>query len=229
MAIPIVPIYAGVVPNRKTQGALDFTNAAVTWTDYQASQLVPGINMTLTGINDNVAVVNGYSQAAANSATEAKGYAEAAEASSGNFKGMWSNLRGSINVPSTVFHKGAFWQLLYNLGNVAASEPGASTNWAFMSGTRWLKATASQNAIVNGKMQISATAAPVNIQLVPMSVNDFITIRNNSNSTKQVRLVNSTYTINGSVGSVTSADNLIILPSTTRTLICRDTNILEIL
>ena len=228
MAIPIVPIYAGVVPNRKTQGALDFTNAAVTWTDYQASQLVPGVNMTLTGINDNVAVINGYSQAAADSAEEANDYAVSA-ASSANFKGLWSSLSGSINVPATVFHKGAFWQLLYNLSNVAASEPSASSNWAFTSGTRWLKVTASQSAIVNGKMQISATAAPVDIQLVPMLVNDFITVRNNSDSTQQVRLVNSTYTINGSGGSVTSDDNLIILPNTTRTLICRDTNILEIL
>lgn len=228
MAIPTVPIYAGVVPNRKTQGALDFTNAAVTWTDYQASQLVPGINMTLAGINDNVAVINGYSQNAADSAEEASDYAVAA-ASSANFKGLWSSLSGSINVPATVFHKGAFWQLLYNLSNVAASEPSASSNWAFTSGTRWLKVTTSQSAIVNGKMQISATAAPVDIQLVPMLVNDFITVRNNSDSTQQVRLVNSTYTINGSGGSVTSADNLIILPNTTRTLICRDTNILEIL
>lgn len=228
MAIPTVPIYAGVVPNRKTQGALDFTSAAVTWTDYQASQLVPGINMTLAGINDNVAVIDGYSQAAADSASEASDYAVAA-ASSANFKGLWSSLSGSINVPATVFHKGAFWQLLYNLSNVAASEPSASSNWAFTSGTRWLKVTASQNATVNGKMQISATAAPVDVQLVPMLVNDFITVRNNSDSTQQVRLVNSTYAINGSGGSVTSADNLIILPNTTRTLICRDTNILEIL
>lgn len=228
MAIPTVPIYAGVVPNRKTQGAIDFTNAAVTWTDYQAAQLVPSINATLSGINSNVAVINGYSQDAADSAAEASAYKDAV-AGAVNFKGVWSTLSGSISVPATVFHKGAFWQLLYNLGNVAASEPSVSSNWAFSSGTRWLKITASQNAIVNSKMQISATSSPVNIQLVPMSVDDFITIRNNSDSTQQVRLINSTYNIIGAFGSITSADNLIILPNTTRTLVCSSNNVLEIL
>lgn len=47
-----------------------------------------------------------------------------------NFKGEWSNLSGSLSIPSSVSHNGVIWVLNKNLTDVAASEPSSSnTDW----------------------------------------------------------------------------------------------------
>ena len=51
-------------------------------------------------------------------------------ASSANFKGEWSSLTGSLNVPAVVLHSEQYWQLLVNLSNVTSAEPGISASWA---------------------------------------------------------------------------------------------------
>lgn len=48
----------------------------------------------------------------------------------GNFKGIWSNLTGSLVKPATVFNAGSYWILLENLTDVTTSEPSVSnTDW----------------------------------------------------------------------------------------------------
>lgn len=65
---------------------------------------------------------------AADSATEASVYSDASQ-SSANFKGLWSTATGAATVPSVYSHNGLDWQLLVNLPNIAASEPGVTSDW----------------------------------------------------------------------------------------------------
>lgn len=50
-----------------------------------------------------------------------------------NFAGKWADLAGALNTPATVFHKGAYWNLLTNLADVTASEPANDNgDWLFV-------------------------------------------------------------------------------------------------
>lgn len=70
----------------------------------------------------------GFRDTAATHATSAQA-AAAASAASANFKGLWSSLSGALNKPASVEHNGKRWDLLNNLANVAASQPGVSADW----------------------------------------------------------------------------------------------------
>ena len=50
-----------------------------------------------------------------------------------NFAGVWVALSGSLTKPATVYHNGFFYELLNNLANVAASEPGVTADWIVVS------------------------------------------------------------------------------------------------
>jgi len=67
--------------------------------------------------------------AAANSATDAAQSAGISQ-SAANFRGSWSSLTGSISVPSSVLHGGVYWNLLNDLADVTASEPGVTADWS---------------------------------------------------------------------------------------------------
>lgn len=56
--------------------------------------------------------------------------AAASASSSANFKGNWTDLTGALNVPASVFHNGDNWNLLNDLADVTASEPGVTGDWA---------------------------------------------------------------------------------------------------
>lgn len=76
-----------------------------------------------------------HADEAATHATSAGHFADLAAANA-NFKGNWSDLSGALNVPASVRHNGAYWQLLRNLPNVAASEPGeGNADWATAEGS----------------------------------------------------------------------------------------------
>lgn len=61
-------------------------------------------------------------------ATEAASSA-AAVSGAANFKGLWSDLSGPLNMPATVKHNGRFWLLTRNVTAVQSEEPGVSTAW----------------------------------------------------------------------------------------------------
>ena len=61
----------------------------------------------------------------ATSATVSETAAALAEATA-NFKGSWASLTGALNVPASVFHSDKYWQLLVDLADVTAEEPGIS-------------------------------------------------------------------------------------------------------
>lgn len=100
MTIPTITEYTGVVPDRRTQSAEEFTSAAVTWTDYQASVLAPDINATTialnvatVGIDDSVGL-----------AEEASFVAQAAA----NYQGAWFS-GASVNKGETWNYNGIMW------------------------------------------------------------------------------------------------------------------------
>ena len=77
--------------------------------------------------------VNGYKT----DAETAQAAAEAAQAvaqTSANFKGNWSDQTGAAAIPYSVYHEGNYWQLVSNLADVTASEPGVTVAWKVIGG-----------------------------------------------------------------------------------------------
>jgi len=221
----VIPTFTAPVPS-KTQAPEDFDDSA----DLMVSEFndVIASQNTLAGqINAESTIINGYSTAAAASATAAANSATGA-ANSANFKGAWSSLTGALNKPAQVLHNGAYWQLLNNLANVTTSEPSPSnTDWAFSSGTRWVKFTASATLAANSQNTIIATSGAADMPLPTMAVNDFVVLHNAKNSTQLVRLMNSSYTISGRRGTASPGDNLIMGAGDTIHVVCVATNELE--
>lgn len=134
MPAPTIPLYSGVIPNRN-QSPVDFADNADDWLAYQAP-LASDYNGLATYLDNLAADVDADAEAASNSAAasassavESSGYADEA-ASSANFKGLWSDLTGPLNIPATVEHDGLNWQLLSNLADVTLSEPGVTSDWS---------------------------------------------------------------------------------------------------
>lgn len=50
-----------------------------------------------------------------------------------DFKGAWEFLTGPLTVPSSVHHRGEYWQLLTDIPDVTASEPGETADWTIIS------------------------------------------------------------------------------------------------
>lgn len=103
------------------QKANDHAAALTPWTD--------DVNAAGAYIDDATAGVAEDRQAAETAATSAESNAAIAT-SAANFKGAWADLTGSINVPSSVYHAGGYWQLLNDLADVTFSEPGVSGDWS---------------------------------------------------------------------------------------------------
>ena len=86
-----------------------------------------------TEANALATVVNGYKT----DAETAQAAAEAAQAvaqTSANFKGNWSDQTGAAAIPYSVYHEGNYWQLVSNLADVTASEPGVTAAWKVIGG-----------------------------------------------------------------------------------------------
>lgn len=116
MVIPKVTGYTGVIPDRRTQSAEDFTSAAVTWTDYQATTLVPSTNAAINGIN----AAQGEILASVNNAEESSFIAQAAA----NYQGPWFS-GASVVKGESWSHNGLMWA-----ANVTgAGEPQESAQW----------------------------------------------------------------------------------------------------
>ena len=86
-----------------------------------------------TEANALATTVNGYKT----DAETAQAAAEAAQAvaqTSANFKGNWSDQTGAAAIPYSVYHEGNYWQLVSNLADVTASEPGVTAAWKIIGG-----------------------------------------------------------------------------------------------
>lgn len=79
--------------------------------------------------------LDAQAQAVAANVSAADAAASAANtAALASFKGTWASLSGALNKPASVQHNGAYWALLNNLANVAASQPGVTSDWAVVGG-----------------------------------------------------------------------------------------------
>ena len=227
MTVSTITEYGGTVPDPFTQAAGAFSTNAVNWTTYQANTLVSSINTSIGEFNIDFGLVNNAKADAETAATNADNSATTALSAS-NFKTEWSTLTGALNTPASVYHDGAFWQLMTNLADVTASEPSpTNTDWQYYSGTRWLSYTASATLNANSQNFIEATGAASDFTQPTFSVGDFIVISNSKASTETVRLLNPSNTLVFEKGIVSAGDNLIINAGSTIHLYARTSTILE--
>jgi hypothetical protein len=115
-------------PNRATDLESVYDDKA----DQFASEWIdiPPSQNTLSGQVNVIAVeINANASASFTNATESAASAALSQ-SSANFVGLWSNQTGAANIPYSVEHNDANWQLTNNLADVTLSEPGVTSDWS---------------------------------------------------------------------------------------------------
>lgn len=129
MTTPVVPpVVPGLpAPPLPTDPPAVFDDKAAAFVSAQVGQ-VPPYNGAAAATYHNALVGIDRANAAAASAAEAAATA-AAVSSAANFKGLWDNLSGPLNMPATVKHNGRFWLLTRSVALVEAEEPGVSDAW----------------------------------------------------------------------------------------------------
>lgn len=90
--------------------------------------LFPQLNTSIASMNADLTLANSNAVAASAAATSAALASTTAQANA-NYKGLWANLTGVLNIPASVFHLNMMWQLTSNLANVTTAIPGTSTSW----------------------------------------------------------------------------------------------------
>jgi len=114
----IITEYTDDLPNKESMTPDEFDVAAEAWVEYQDG-LAPELNTFASQANVMAGDFNDISDSAAVAIAAA------------NFKGAWSSLSGTLDVPACVYHSNQYWILLKNLADVTASEPTSSNNdWA---------------------------------------------------------------------------------------------------
>ena len=207
MTAPLIPVFAGTVPKR-TQSPSDFSNNADAWLSYQ-SPLAAKYN-DLAVYSDNLAVtVDADATQAGLSSTSAQQSAAISSANA-NFKGLWDNLTGAANVPYSVLHEGAYWQLLTNLASVQSSEPSAgNANWVVLGSSGFEIITTAGNSAANG-FELVLTATDITRNLPTFSAGQFLVMNNSPQSDGNVTIPASGITIYAKSGVLNSGDNLIL-------------------
>lgn len=91
-----------------------------------AANAAAGVEAALAGYVSDAQTA----EANAETAQAAAELAAVNAAGSANFKGTWASQVGAANKPYSVYHDGNHWNLLNNLADVTASEPGVTADWA---------------------------------------------------------------------------------------------------
>lgn len=207
MTAPLIPVFAGTVP-RRTQSPSDFADNADAWLSYQSPLAVKYNDLAI--YSDNLAVaVDADATQAGLSSTSAQQSAAIASANA-NFKGLWDNLTGAANVPYSVLHEGAYWQLLTNLASVQSSEPSAANNdWVVLGSSGFEIITTAGNSSANG-FELVLTATDITRNLPTFSAGQFLVINNSPQSDGNVTIPANGITIYGKSGVLNDGDNLIL-------------------
>jgi len=207
MTAPLIPIYSDTVPKR-TQSPTDFSNNADDWLSYQ-SPLAVKYNDLAEYLDDLAVVVDADATQAGLSSTSAQESAAIASANA-NFKGLWDNLTGAANVPYSVLHEGAYWQLLTNLASVQSSEPSAAnTDWVVLGSSGFEVITTAGNSAANG-FELVLTATNITRNLPTFSAGQFLVMNNSPQSDGNVTIPATGITIYAKSGVLNSGDNLIL-------------------
>ena len=133
MAAPVITPYVGGVPQRTDP--VNFSAYTDTWVLYQSTLPVEYNDLSLY-LDSLAAYVDGRAGTAqvsaddsaasavdsAASAAESAASAQTAQ-SSANFKGRWVDASGTASIPSSYSHNGKTWQLLFDVPDIANTEP----------------------------------------------------------------------------------------------------------
>lgn len=120
-------VFLGAFPAMRTA-----FNDAGAWIQAAVATVFGYKNATEQAASD----AQGYATTAGNRALDAEGAANEASqyaqiaASTASFKGEWGDLTGPLVIPASVYHSGAYWNLLNDIADVTLSEPGVSADWA---------------------------------------------------------------------------------------------------
>lgn len=114
-------------------------NALAAATDAAAVATAADVVTTATSVSDCQAEVTNCQTEVGNAAAQvalAVTEADRAETAAGlaestaNLKGAWASQTGAATKPYAVLHNSVYWNLLNNLADVTASEPGITADWA---------------------------------------------------------------------------------------------------
>jgi len=119
--------------------------------------------------------------------------------SSANFKGVWSTLTGSLDVPAVVFHSNNYWQLIVDLADVTAEEPGISGDWKLtVLGANWQAISTSISLAANAYYAVDFGSSALTLTL-PASpgTNDFVQLYKSAGTSKGAIIARNGETIMG--------------------------------
>lgn len=123
-------------PNRATDTPSEFSDhvdAQLSWDRVYVDEVntwAVQANVVATAINNDAASASTSASESASSADSSQFYADLSSASA-SMVGNWTDLVGSIGMPSTVYHSNQYWALRVALADVTLSEPSSSnTDWA---------------------------------------------------------------------------------------------------
>lgn len=124
------PVDPGAAPEISVYPALGSANFNQEAYDYATSMRPASVRLgELAQATHTNAVSAGESADIANSAALAAATSQEIALAASTFKGLWTSLSGPLDRPACVKHAGRFWLLNADLANVAASEPGVSSDW----------------------------------------------------------------------------------------------------
>jgi hypothetical protein len=150
----------------------------------------------------------------------------------------WSEIRfiGMYNASETYSigdviqdSNGDLWKSVVNsnLANTPSTDTGA--NWLNAIATLWVLKSAAFNILPDQRYTIDASAGSVDAALpTTVTIGKNIIVHNESISTNTVRLTNTTLTLKGPDGSVTTSDNLVLAAGDTVHLVAKTTLIMEV-
>lgn len=133
MTIPTITEYLGVVPDRRSQSAEAFTQAAISWTDYQADTFIPSINTTAEAMNLAVVAVDDSTALAQDAAATAS--------SSANYQGDWFIGAAALKGQSWS-HNGFLWRAKQN----SVVEPTEGAFWLLINSAKIISTKTSESA-----------------------------------------------------------------------------------
>lgn len=132
MTIPTITEYLGVVPDRRSQSAEAFTQAAISWTDYQADTFIPSINTTVESMNLAVIAVDDNTALAEDAAATAS--------SSANYQGDWFIGAAALKGQSWS-HNGFLWRAKQN----SVVEPTEGAFWLLINAAKTISTKTSES------------------------------------------------------------------------------------
>jgi len=125
--------------------------------------------------------------------------AAAVAQASANFAGVWSSLTGSLDVPASVLHNDNYWQLLVDLADVTAEEPGSSSDWKVSSlrpGWQPVSANTTLAASSYYAVDFGSSALTLTLPASP-STSDFIQLYKSAGTSKGAIIARNAETIMG--------------------------------